>query len=217
MPARAANPVGSTAVTSTPSSPEYPSARAAAGVGSDTDSPRSVDNPDAVAASGRSDSSPIVALRLRSPPSRNTSIRTVVPGFVEATRFLNWFTVAMSWPSYRITMSPCRKPASSAGLPDDTSPTSAPFVPEYSKESARPSVNGWIPTPRKPRTTRPSCIRLSVMFRTMLIGIANPTPWYPPLRVAIAVLMPITCPDRLTSGPPLLPGLIAASVWMKSS
>ena len=44
---------------------------------------------------------------------------------------------------------------------------------------------------------------------------ANPTPSLPPLLDEIAVLMPMTSPSRLTSGPPLLPGLIAASVWMK--
>lgn len=33
----------------------------------------------------------------------------------------------------------------------------------------------------------------------------------------IAVLTPITSPRVLNSGPPLLPGLIDASVWMKSS
>ena len=33
---------------------------------------------------------------------------------------------------------------------------------------------------------------------------------------AIQVLMPITSPSRLTSAPPELPGLMAASVWMKS-
>ena len=33
----------------------------------------------------------------------------------------------------------------------------------------------------------------------------------------IAVLIPTTCPRKLKSGPPLLPGLIDASVWMKSS
>ena len=33
----------------------------------------------------------------------------------------------------------------------------------------------------------------------------------------IAVLMPISSPRRLTSAPPELPGLIEASVWMKSS
>ena len=33
----------------------------------------------------------------------------------------------------------------------------------------------------------------------------------------MALLMPITSPDMFTSGPPELPGLIAASVWRKSS
>ena len=35
-------------------------------------------------------------------------------------------------------------------------------------------------------------------------------------RVAIALLMPTTSPRMLTSGPPELPGLIAASVWIAS-
>ena len=33
--------------------------------------------------------------------------------------------------------------------------------------------------------------------------------------VATAVLMPTTAPEASTSGPPELPGLIAASVWMR--
>ena len=48
--------------------------------------------------------------------------------------------------------------------------------------------------------------------RAMLIGIAKPMPWLPP---ATAVLMPITAPVGSRSGPPLLPGLIAVSVWMR--
>ena len=46
----------------------------------------------------------------------------------------------------------------------------------------------------------------------MLIGTAKPRPSYPPLRVEMAVLMPITSPSRFNRGPPLLPGLMAASV-----
>ena len=46
----------------------------------------------------------------------------------------------------------------------------------------------------------------------MLIGIAKPIPCAPP---ATAVLMPMTLPARSRSGPPLLPGLIAVSVWMR--
>ncbi len=39
----------------------------------------------------------------------------------------------------------------------------------------------------------------------------------PPLREKIAVLMPTSRPSPSTSAPPELPGLIAASVWMKFS
>ncbi len=40
-------------------------------------------------------------------------------------------------------------------------------------------------------------------------------PMLPPEREKIAELMPISRPLRSTSAPPELPGLIAASVWMK--
>ena len=46
----------------------------------------------------------------------------------------------------------------------------------------------------------------------MSIGIAKPMPLLPE---AIAVLMPMTLPSASSSGPPELPGLIAASVWMR--
>ena len=42
-------------------------------------------------------------------------------------------------------------------------------------------------------------------------------PIEPPDGEMIAVLMPMTSPSMLNSGPPELPRLIAASVWMKSS
>ena len=48
----------------------------------------------------------------------------------------------------------------------------------------------------------------------MSIGIAKPMPWLP---VAPAVLMPMTLPLGSSSGPPLLPGLIAVSVWIRLS
>jgi hypothetical protein len=45
------------------------------------------------------------------------------------------------------------------------------------------------------------------------IGMANPMPMLPDPRVAMEVLTPTTRPAVSTSGPPELPGLIAASVW----
>jgi len=45
-------------------------------------------------------------------------------------------------------------------------------------------------------------------------GEAKPMPMEPPDGDRIAVLMPITSPSMLNSGPPELPLLMAASVWM---
>ena len=57
---------------------------------------------------------------------------------------------------------------------------------------------------------------LSTISLTMLEGMAKPTPCEPPEREKIAVLMPTTLPAMSTSAPPELPGLMAASVWMKT-
>jgi hypothetical protein len=43
---------------------------------------------------------------------------------------------------------------------------------------------------------------------------AKPSPSLPPLREMIEALIPMTSPSALTSAPPELPGLIAASVWI---
>jgi hypothetical protein len=48
--------------------------------------------------------------------------------------------------------------------------------------------------------------------RAMSIEMAKPIPL---LFEAMAVLMPMTLPPASSSGPPELPGLIAASVWMR--
>jgi hypothetical protein len=48
----------------------------------------------------------------------------------------------------------------------------------------------------------------------VLVGTANPRPWLPPDCEAICSLMPVTRPDASMSGPPELPSLMAASVWM---
>ena len=50
------------------------------------------------------------------------------------------------------------------------------------------------------------------------MGMAKPMPelWSAPFE-AIMVLMPMTSPLELSNGPPELPGLMAASVWMASS
>ena len=67
-----------------------------------------------------------------------------------------------------------------------------------------PSQSGCS-SPKRSRSSTTRCARSA--------GIAKPMPSAPR---AIAVLMPITWPSRLTSGPPELPGLIEASVCRKS-
>ena len=52
------------------------------------------------------------------------------------------------------------------------------------------------------------------MLRIESMERAKPMFW---ASARMAVLMPTTCPDALTSGPPLLPGLMAASVWIRLS
>ena len=48
----------------------------------------------------------------------------------------------------------------------------------------------------------------------VLMGTANPRPSLPPPDEAICSLMPMTLPGLSISGPPELPWLIAASVWI---
>ena len=69
----------------------------------------------------------------------------------------------------------------------------------------------WMVTPILPRVTLPvrSCGSSS---RTRLIGTAKPMPMLAMRLLRIAVLMPMTSPRTFRSGPPELPGLIAASV-----
>ena len=48
-----------------------------------------------------------------------------------------------------------------------------------------------------------------------MMGTANPTPSLDPDWLEMTALTPTTSPSRLMSGPPELPGLTAASVWMR--
>ena len=72
-------------------------------------------------------------------------------------------------------------------------------------------------TPSQPRVTVPSSDKSATTSRTTSEGTAKPIPTDPPPGDRIAVFTPITSPSLLNSGPPELPRLIAASVWMNSS
>ena len=71
--------------------------------------------------------------------------------------------------------------------------------------------------PSTPRSIEPCSISWPITLRTMFTGMAKPMPMLPPERLMIAALMPTRLPFRSISAPPELPGLMAASVWMKSS
>ena len=69
-------------------------------------------------------------------------------------------------------------------------------------------------TPRVGVVTCPSLMSWGTTLATLSMGIAKPTPAEVPVLVKIAVFTPMTRPLESRRGPPLLPGLIAASVWM---
>ena len=69
-------------------------------------------------------------------------------------------------------------------------------------------------TPSQPRRTSPKSRSWSSTGLAVSEGTAKPMPTEPPVGDRIAVLMPITSPSMLNSGPPELPLLMAASVWM---
>ena len=78
-------------------------------------------------------------------------------------------------------------------------------------------MTGWICTPIHPRVTEPCSRSWSTTARTVVAGMANAIPTLPPDGEKIAVFTPITLPLTSKVGPPELPRLTGASIWMKSS
>ena len=113
--------------------------------------------------------------------------------------------------------SPCAIPAFSAGPPSVTEATSAPRGLSRRRPSASSSVTLWMRTPSQPRRTSPNSRSCKTIVFARSEGIAKPMPIEPPEGENIAVLTPTTSPSMLNMGPPELPRLMAASVWMNSS
>src|SRR3954451_12320222 len=84
------------------------------------------------------------------------------------------------------------------------------------------SYDGASEAPRTVRRALPVWMMSFAIRLASLIGIEKPRPMLPLLasaelesdRVRIAELTPTTWPEPSSSGPPELPGLIAASVWI---
>jgi len=125
--------------------------------------------------------------------------------------------------SISTTRSPRFSPAISAGLSGSTFCTRAPSRSgSCSRASgsrlfslATRAVRGTSCRPRYGWITLPPSASWPATRRARLIGIAKPSPAPGPERTR--VLIPITSPPALISGPPELPGLMAASVWIRSS
>ena len=69
-------------------------------------------------------------------------------------------------------------------------------------------------TPRRGRTILPCAMSSGTTSFTVSTGTAKPIPALAPDGLAICVFTPMRRPALSSSGPPELPGLIAASVWM---
>src|SRR5690606_9690362 len=108
-------------------------------------------------------------------------------------------------------------PAAAAGPPEVTALTRTPRV-----FGSRPIASAalWVSVPPEiPRygwATLPVAIICWETTLTTFDGTAKPTPEFARTGDSMAVLTPMTSPFRLISGPPELPGLIAASVWITS-
>ena len=123
----------------------------------------------------------------------------------------------MSLPLNLTMTSPGSIPALAAALSFCTEPTSAPAVDFKPKFCANAWLTSWMVTPRRPCSTLPCFCSWSSTCIAMSIGTANARPWKPPEWLKICEFTPMTSPFRLNSGPPELPGLTAASVWMKGT
>ena len=128
------------------------------------------------------------------------------------------------------TLSPARWPSNprsmSSGRATGVSPmcviTSPAFTPTLSAGLCRRTASTI--TPRGPslrdtmpchvRSTRSTVSSAATTSSTLSTGMAKPIPCAP---ARTATLMPTISPSMLSSGPPELPGLMLASVWIRSS
>ena len=103
--------------------------------------------------------------------------------------------------------------AASAAEPGFTFRITTPSMP-------RSCASRWLSPsstsmPRAGRTYLPPLMSWGTTRLTVSTGTAKPTPALAPLGLKMAVLMPMSLPAESRSGPPELPGLMAASVWIR--
>src|ERR1039457_3858690 len=120
---------------------------------------------------------------------------------------INWLPSEIGLPLIATIASPSFTPAFSPGPPGVTCSTNTPsFTPATFRLVRARSVSlGGKRMPIPPRVTLPFLMMSLYTCAAVFMGRAKPMPWYPPLRVAIAVLMPMTSPRMFNSGRPPLP------------
>ena len=150
-------------------------------------------------------------------PERSTSTAIIAPSCWLPTTRCRSSDVSMSRPAALTTMSPVCMPPAWAGPSASTEVTRAPRGRSRPKARASSLVTACVLTPIRPRTIGRPVLRSSAIRMARSIGMAKDSPWKPPERVQMRLLMPITLPCALNSGPPELPGLTAASVWMNGT
>mmetsp|Transcript_27993 Transcript_27993/g.89207 ORF Transcript_27993/g.89207 Transcript_27993/m.89207 type:complete len:266 (-) Transcript_27993:4316-5113(-) len=107
------------------------------------------------------------------------------------------------------------RPAAAAGPPGVASMMSAPCIlapPLKLLERLRTALSSAMTTPSDGLRTRPLLMIWPTTRRTVSTGMAKPMPLKPPVLDTSATLTPMRRPLLSSSGPPLLPGLMAASV-----
>ena len=114
-------------------------------------------------------------------------------------------------PSTATTRSPAFTPALRAGLPSSVPETTTPFVASNAMLRSK-SRSGWKRKPNQAQPALPSVRSAGSTSRMVGEGIVKA--WSP--KMIPRALRPTTRPAVSTSGPPELPGLIAASVWYQS-
>src|SRR3972149_902230 len=147
-------------------------------------------------------------------PWRNILSVTVLPICPKATILGSSEGSSIFLPSSSTITSPRRRPAFSAGDPLTISVTNAPIGSWRPAAAAISGVTCLADTPSQPMSGRPFSLIEGSTFFTMLMGMENPR--FCPVAM-MTVLIPTTPPLILKRGPPLFPGLMAASVWISSS
>src|SRR5215471_2122521 len=131
----------------------------------------------------------------------------------------SWVLLVAGLPLMVVITSPSCSPAWAEGPPGTTCWTYSPSgTPAW---AAAAGGIGTVATPKYAWVTVPVAMISSEMVLARSTGIAKPSPMLPPLdspddvgTVAPADGTPMSWSEQLTMAPPLLPGLMGASVWI---